>query len=77
MCVLMYRHICTRICIKLNHFAVHQKLTQHCKLTLLQFFLMPITEILYFEDIRKFLSSFHKHPLRPCASPERSCDESL
>ena len=39
--IYMYVCICVCVCvyiyIKLNHFAVHQKLTQHCKLTILQF----------------------------------------
>ena len=78
-CVCVCIHICTCIYIKLNHFAVHQKLTQHCKLTFSFFFNAHYRNILpvYCEDIRKFLSSFHKHPLHPCASPERSCDESM
>ena len=36
----MYTHTCIHIIhtyIKLNHFAIHQKLTQHCKLTILQY----------------------------------------
>ena len=38
MCVYVYTHTHTHIhiYIKLNHFAVHRKLTQHCKLTTLQ-----------------------------------------
>ena len=35
-CVYIYIHIHTYIYIKLNHFAVQQKLTQHCKSTVLQ-----------------------------------------
>ena len=33
-CVYIYMHMC--VC-KLNNFSVHQKLTQHCKSTILQF----------------------------------------
>ena len=31
MCVYIYIYIYTYIYVKLNHFAVHLKLTQHCK----------------------------------------------
>ena len=36
----MYMYVYIYICIfiKLNHFAVHLKLTQHCKSTILQVF---------------------------------------
>ena len=30
-------YMCVCVCIKLNHSGVHLKLTQHCKLTILQF----------------------------------------
>ena len=35
-----YICVCVRVCVykNLNHFAVHMKLTQHCKLTILLFF---------------------------------------
>ena len=36
MYIYIYIYAHTHICIKLNHFAVHLKLTQHCKPTILQ-----------------------------------------
>ena len=33
-----YIYIYTHIYVELNHFAVHQKLTHHCKSIILQFF---------------------------------------
>ena len=33
----MKKNVYIYIYVELNHFAVHQKLTQHCKLTILQF----------------------------------------
>ena len=37
-------HVCVHIYIELNHFAVWQKLTKHCKATILEFFFF----LLYF-----------------------------
>ena len=36
-CIYIYIYTHTYIYIRLNYFAVHQKLTQHCKSTILQF----------------------------------------
>ena len=36
MCVYIYIYTHTHTYMKLNHFAVHLKLTQHCKSTILQ-----------------------------------------
>ena len=32
----IYVYMCVCVCVKLIHFAIHLKLTQHCKLTMLQ-----------------------------------------
>ena len=33
----MEKNMCVCVCVCVNHFAVHQKLTQHCKSTVLEF----------------------------------------
>ena len=61
-----YTHTHTHTHTKLNHFALHQKLTQHCKSSILQFSSVQFSRSVVSDSLRPHEP---QHTRPPCPSP--------